>query len=201
MALNTEVCNLAISHLGVAKTIIDVETEQSIEAKICRRFYELALKAVLRDYPWPFATKISSIALVENNPNDDWEFSSRYPSDCLHVRRILGQAANVTIDVRVPYKISRDGSGRLIYTNQPDAQIEYTLDISDYTIITGDFILAFSFLLAHYAAPALTNGDPFKLGDRAKLNYYEEISSAKATAVNEEQVEALPESEYVRGRL
>lgn len=201
MALNTEVCNLAISHLGVAKTIIDVETEQSIEVKICRRFYAKALSSCLRDYPWPFATKFGTLALVETAPNEDWGFSYRYPSDCLHVRRILGQSRNATRDVRVSYKIAQDNQGKLVYTDQEDAQIEYTLNIDDYTVMTDDFIMAFSFLLAHYISPALTNGDPFKLGDRAKTNYFEEISNAKSTAVNEEQVDDLPESEYVRGRI
>lgn len=200
MALNTEVGNLALSHLGITHTVSDLETEQSIEAKVLRRFYERAMNICLREFPWSFATKIDALALVEEDPNNDWSYSFRYPSDCLHVRRILGQTRNDTRDVRVAYKIAQDSSGKLIFTDQPDAEIEYTLNITDYAIMTDDFIMAFSFLLAYYVAPSLAKGDPFKLGDRALKGYEIEISSAKSTAVNEEQVDELPESEYVRNR-
>lgn len=198
--LNTEVANLTLSHLGMSHSILDLETEQSIEAKVIRRFYERAMNLCLRDFPWPFATGFFALGLVEEQPNEDWGYSYRYPS-CLHIRRILGQSRNDTRNTRVPYKIGSDDNGKLIYTDQQDAEVEITKFVTDYTVMTDDFIMAFSFLLAHYSAPALTAGDPNKLGERAKNNYLEEISSAKSASVNEEQVDALPESEFVRGRV
>lgn len=198
---NTEIGNLALSHLGMSHTVTDLENEQSIEAKVLRRFYEPAMNTCLRDFPWPFATGFFALGLVEEQPNEDWGYSYRYPSECLHVRRILGQSRNDTRNTRVPYKIGSDNQGKLIYTDQQDAEIELTKPITDSTIMTDDFKMAFSFLLAHYAAPSITKGDPNKLGARAKDNYLEEISSAKSAAVNEEQVDNLPESEFVRGRI
>lgn len=200
MALNTEVCNLALSHLGVTKTITDAESEQTVEAKQCRRFYERALQVCLRDYPWPFATRFAKLALVENNPISHWAFSYRYPANCLHMRKILGDSRNDTREERIAYQITSDDSGKLVYTDRPDAEIEYTINLTDYTVMTPDFIMAFSFLLAHYLAPSLTSGDPFKLGERAEQNYLKEISSSKSAAINEAQVDELPESAFVRGR-
>lgn len=198
---NTEIANLAIAHLGVSKQISDLETETTVEARTCRLFFERALKSVLRSYPWPFCTEVRELSLVEEDPNDEWAFSYRYPAEALHVRRILNPGTIETSDTRLTYKIAQDDTGKLIFTDQEDAQVEITKYIEDYTVMTDDFQMALSFLLAHYIAPTLTNGDPFKLGERAKLNYLEEISKAKGTSVNEEEVGALPESEYVRGRV
>jgi hypothetical protein len=200
--MNTEIANLALAHLGVAKSIADLQTEQSTEANVCRRFYEIAKRSVLRSYPWPFATEIVELGLVEEEPTEEWLYSYRYPANALHVRRLLnGIARNETNDVRESYRLAKDNQGKLIYCDKEDAEAEITVYVDDDAIESDDFKMAFSFLLAHYIAPTVTSGDPFKMGERAKANYLEEISKAKGTASNEEEIDALPESEYARGRL
>lgn len=87
MSSSTEISNMALSHLAISREIAALDTERSQEAQACRRFYETVRKTVLRDYPWPFATKFATLALVEDDPNSEWDFSYRYPSDCLNARR------------------------------------------------------------------------------------------------------------------
>lgn len=201
MSYNTEVANLALSHLGIGKTVSDIETEQSAEAKVVRAFYNIVLKMVLRDYPWPFATKISTLGLISENPNTEWGYSYQYPSDCEYARRILGVNRNETNLERVPYKIFNSDSGLLIYADIENAQLEYTMKIEDFTIMPADFIMAFSFKLAYYIAPQITTGDPMKMGERARVNYELELSNAKSAAFNEEQQDVPPDSELVRVRV
>ncbi len=201
MSYNTEAANLALSHLGIGKTVSDLESEQSAEAKVVRAFYNIVLKMVLRDYPWPFATKISTLGLVEENPNDEWLYSYQYPSDCEYARRILGVSRNESNEERVPYKIFIGDTGRLIYTDIENAQLEYTVTSEDFTVMPADFIMAFSFKLAYYIAPQITAGDPMKMGERARVNYELELSNAKSAAFNEEQQDVPPESELVRMRI
>jgi hypothetical protein len=200
MPSDTEIANLAISHLGVAKEIADLETEDSEEANTCRRFYTTALEATLRDLPWPFATKFIALALVEEDPTDEWDYSYRYPADCLKVRRILSGIRNDTRQSRAPYKISQDGSGRLILTDQQNAEIEYTVNETDEQKYPADFVLAFSFRLAMYAAARLTAGDPFKLKLEMEKSYRKELVMAGASAFTEEQIDEEPDSEYIRER-
>jgi hypothetical protein len=196
----TAIANLAISHLGIGKEIANLETERSSEAQACRRFYETARDVTLRDFPWPFATKINAIGLVEEDPNDEWGFSYRYPTDCLMLRRILSGLRNDNRQSRIPYRVTRDDSGLLIYTDAEDAELEYTIKETDVGRFPADFTMAFSFLLAGYVAPRLTGGDPFKLGQRALELYQIELSHARLTAMNEEQSEELPDSEFIRTR-
>lgn len=200
MASSTEICNQALRHLGVSKTIANIDTEQSSEANTCRAFYETVRDATLRDFNWPFATKFEDLGLVEENPNDEWAYSYRYPSDCLNLRRIVSGNRNETAADRIVYKISRDDSGRLIYTDQQDAAIEYTMRVTSTEEFTPDFVLAFSFNLALFIAPQVTAGDPFKMGDRAERMYNFLMTKAQAQAANEEQPDALPDADYIVAR-
>lgn len=200
MASSTEICNLALSHLRVSKEIANLETERSQEAASCRAFYETARDATLRDFAWAFASKIDSLPLVEEDPNDEWAYSYRYPTDCLKIRRILSGNRNDSHQTRQPYKVIQDSAGLLILTDKRDAELEYTIRADDSDRYPADFILAFSFRLAAYIAPRVTAGDPFKLGERALRMYQLEMSMAQASDVNEEQPDVLPESEFIRGR-
>ena len=72
MASKTEIANLALSHLGVGKEIGNLDTEKTEEAVAMRRFYESARDATLRDFPWPFATRMVALALVASPPTQWW---------------------------------------------------------------------------------------------------------------------------------
>ena len=200
MATKTEIANLALSNLGVGREIANIETENSQEANACRRFYDQARETTLRDFNWPFATKEVALGLVASNPTEEWTYSYRYPSDCLKLRRIFSGLRNDTRQSRVPYKIVRDDTGKLIYTDQISASMEYTINETDASRFDQDFVMALSFRLAAYMAPRLTSGDPFKMGERAYKLYVYEITKAQASAANEIQDEEKPQAEWINDR-
>ena len=171
MSSTTEISNLAISHLGIGKEIANLDTEQTEEASACRRYFESAKKATLSDLDWTFATKFAVLNLIESEPNDEWNFSYRYPSDCINMRRILSGQRQDTQKTRVPYRISADSAGRIIYTDKEDAEIEYTKNVTDPGLFSAEFTLALSFRLASYIAPRLTGGDPFKMKQEMLAQY------------------------------
>lgn len=200
MASKVGIVNLALGHLAVGKEIANLETEKSEEARAGRRFYDVALKVVLRDFPWPFATRITALALVEEEPNTEWGYSYRYPSDCLYFRRILSGLRNDSRQSRAPYRVARDASGLLIFTDQQDAEAEYTILANAPQFYPPDFELALSYYLASLMAPHVTGGDHFKLGERALQLYSLHLSTAQSNAGNEEQAEEEPEAESIRAR-
>lgn len=199
MASETEICNLALSHLGSGKEIANL-SERSQEAAACRRFYESSRDLVLREYHWPFARRIIAVGLVQQNPNSEWGFSYRYPSDCASIRRILSGLRTDNAASRVPFLIGQDADGQLIYTDQGSAEIEYTKKETNTDRYPPDFVMALSLRLAAYIAPRITAGDPFKMGARALQLYMQQIMTADATASNEEQIDIAPESEFIRDR-
>lgn len=199
---NTEIANLALSHLGVSKEISNLDNEASAEASSCRRFYEPARKQTLRDFAWPFATKYAALGLVANLPAEieEWAYSYRYPSDCASLRRIVSGIRPETQQTRVPYQIARDITGLLIYTNKTDAEVEFTFNETDVSRFPEDFVMALSLRIAMYVAPRLTAGDPFKLRAGAAQLYAFEIDRARASAGNEEQPNEPAPSELERSR-
>jgi hypothetical protein len=200
MASSTEICNLALSHLGTGKRIADIETERSQEAATFRSLYDIVLDEVLRDYAWPFATKIDDLGLIEEDPNSEWSFSYRYPTDCVFFRKLLSGTRNETMNSLVPYKISNDDTGQIILTDLEDAEAEWTMRVSNSALFPADFTMAFSMKLAERASSTLLGGDPFSIGDKVASKYLRTVENAMAAAGNEEQKELKPESEFILAR-
>ena len=199
-ASKTEIANMALNHLASEREIQDVDTDRSNEAMACRRFWDTCRDALLRSYPWPFATKTAGLALVATNPTDEWAYSYQYPSDCLALRRIHSGSRMDSRQSRIPYAIVQGAAGKLILTDAANAVADYTVRIVETQYWDPDFVLAFSARLAFYIAPRVTGGDPFGLGKRAMQLFGMEVSSAESGAGNEEQPEEDPGSEFERAR-
>jgi len=197
---DTEIANLAVSHLGISEEIGDLTTENSDEANAIRRFYDVALETTLRELNWPFTTRYQTLGLVEENPNDEYRYSYRYPSDVLFIQKIQSGIRNDNRQSRISYRIMSDDSGQLVLTDAKDPVIYYIRKEDNVSFYPSDFVLAFSYQLAFLAAPRITGGDPFRLGDKAQVNFFNMISKASANQLNDEQAEQDPESEYTRAR-
>lgn len=196
----TEICNMALAHLGVGKPIADLDTDRDKTAQACRTFYETALRATLRDFAWPFATAFVDLSLISEDPTDEWNYSYGYPANCLKLRRILSGLRNDNRQSRIPYKFVETTGAKVIYTDMQDAAVEYTLLREDVEAYPDDFVLALSRRIASYIAPLVTGGDPFKLQEKNMQLYMYEITLATANSLNEEQMEEQPDGEQIRFR-
>lgn len=112
MTTRESICNRALSHLGIAKTISDLDADGTAESIALLQFYEPSVRQVLRDFAWPFATAFATLDLVEEDPTVEWDYSYRLPSDCLTVRRIVqpDSSRNETRQSRAPWRIVRDAA-------------------------------------------------------------------------------------------
>ena len=196
----TEIANLALSHLGISKEVGNLDTENSANANACRRWFENARDETFRDFHWPFATTYATLGLVESDPNTDWAYSYRYPSDCMRFIKVLNTVRNDSRQSRVPIEIASDSSGKLIFCDTEDACGKYTKKITDVSLFTQDYVNMLSLLLASYIAPRVTAGDPFKLGERAYNLYVISKTKTEATAFNEQQDDEVVDSEFIRAR-
>lgn len=200
MASKTEILNMALSHLGISKDVANIDTEKSEEAAAGRRFYDLAKDIVSTITAWPFLTKIAALALIEASPNVEWAYSYRYPSDCKHLKRILSGVRNDSRQTRSPYRVAHDTGGLVIFSDQENAEMEYSVTPNNPQLYSSDYTLSFSYLLASFMAPRLTKGDQFNLGGKALQLFNFTVSQAEARAFNEEQVEEAPNAEHIRAR-
>lgn len=202
MASIADICNMALSHLGVGDQITDLDTESSKEALACRLWYDKCRDQVLRAFAWPFATIVEDLTLVEEEPNDglEWAYSYRYPSACISLRRILSGARTDSQSSKVPYRIVRDDAGRLILSDLEDAQVEFTQLVEAADQFDPLFVDALSYLLAAKIGPRVCGGDQFKLSDRALQMYAWAIGQAMNAAANEERSDEPPDAELISAR-
>lgn len=200
MSTKTEILNMALGHIAVSKRVANFDTEDSEEAKMGRLFFDNARDNTLRDIPWPFTTVIEALALIEEEPNTEWGYAYQYPSTCLRIRRVLSGIRNDTRQTRIPYRISKGTSGKIIWVDSVDAQIEYTVREPDPQMYSSNLTMALSLYLAHLIAPSLTAGDRNKLGARALELFAWEITRAEANDLNEQQDEEEVNSEFIRSR-
>ena len=166
-----------------------------------RRYYDEARREVLRDGGWPFATAIDTLALIEEQPNSQWRYSYEKPTGALKLIRIplAGMRAEMQSEP-IPFTEGYSASGSVILTDQEDAELEYIVNVEDVSRFPPDFTLAFSLLLAAYAAPVIASGDSFKRRLECLQLYGAAMPKARANANNEGATDPLPESEFIRAR-
>jgi hypothetical protein len=203
MSSELDICNMALSHLGVSVEIQDLAAERSKEAQACRRFYEPTRDEVLRDFDWSFARRREALAKVADDPDTYWSFSYRRPANALAIRS-LPNDAGIRIDTsasRVVFSEGSDATGELIFTDQIDAEVIYTVRETNAEKFPPDFVHALSLLLASKIGPRVAGGDQFKLADRAFGLYRLAIQKAQANAANENaRLDPEPDAEMVRIR-
>ncbi|MHB1098093.1 MAG: hypothetical protein ACYCZR_00935 [Burkholderiales bacterium] len=197
---DVQICNMALGHLGHTKFIATL-AERSLAANLCDLYYEPARDFALEDFPWPFATKYLTLGLVEDFTDDtnphDWNYSYRYPDDCVFARRLVTSLGR-TNPTPPPFKVGADAQGRLIYTDEADAVLEYTKLVTDTNLFPSVFAVATSWYLASLIAPGLAKDRKQAMG---ALQVYEVLKSqAQAQQLNEQQQSVEPESEFIRAR-
>ena len=79
--------------------------------------------------------------------------------------------------------------------------IEFTANTTVVNDFPQDFQVAFMFKLAHYMAPSLTGGDPYKVGDRALMMYEKTVNTAASHAYNEENQDPQRPGEFIDTRF
>ena len=199
MTSEVSICNMALGNIGVSQTIANLD-EPSKEAKACKRYYEQSVNEVLRKFPWPFATRYVTLALVEEAPNNQWDYSYRHPSNCEMVRRVIPSNIGVSDNYRSPFVLASDNVGKLIWSNEPLALAEITYRMTDPTTFDSIFVKALSWLLGSKISPSLSGNRAKEIIDRAMGMYQVSINEAGNAAFNEQEVDKRPDTEFLRAR-
>jgi len=183
MATKTQIANLALLRIGVTQPLTDADTDTSREAIAVRLLYDEERDYVLRDFPWPFARKYATATLVTGSVsipvNPDWIYAYSYPSDCVFVRRVINCYGRQATSPP-PFVTGRSDAGaKLIFTNQQDAALEYTVRVPE-TEFDSTFVSMLAWRLAAGLATALARAA--ELGKNALEMYAAERAAAMSRA-------------------
>lgn len=167
MANAVEICNLALGHLGSEANVASISPpDGSAEAGYCARYFPIARKLTIALAQWSFATKREKLAEV-TNPSNVWLFAYSLPSNCIKPYRILKLGATTEQD-GAAFTIE-DG---VVLTNESNAVLVFTRDVTDTTRYSPEFISAMSWMLSSYLAGPIIKGSEgansaLKLRERA----------------------------------
>lgn len=202
MASKTQIAKIALGRIGSTKLVNNIETETSREAVVIRTFIDDDIEFVLRDFPWPWATAYVELALVAGSStaraNADWLYSYRYPSDCVFARRLVVESVGRNNPNPPPFRLGRDGQGKLIFTNEADAVLEFTQRITETAEFDSMFVSMLAWKIGSGASPSLSRIKG--MAEQCMQMYEIDKSKAQSRALNEGQQETPQEAEMMRAR-
>lgn len=196
-----EVCNLALSHVGNGQSLNSLE-ERTLEARMCKLHYGPTRDKLLELFPWRFATKRAVLAeLAEERTG--WDFVYQLPADCLQPQYIWTGIRNPSSDLRVPFDVEATGAaatvtGRVLVTDQADAELIYTAECPTVALWTPSFVDAVAWALAVKLALVV----PVKpqLAALAMPEARRALAEAKASQLNSRQADPPPLSSITTAR-
>lgn len=192
------ICNLALSRIGITLRINSISPPDATqEADTCSFLFPLMRDMLLEEHQWPFAVKRDALALVEELDSHDWDYAYRYPNDCMRAIRIKGQTR--AVDDYIPFEVSADDAGRLILTDEENAELKYVRRWDDESQYPSLFASALAWKIAMEAVVPL--GRDLAIKTRAEAGYEVAVTKALATAFNEEEGDRPPKPQSITARL
>lgn len=197
MASEIDICNRALARIGVS-ILINSMNEASNEARMASLFYDATRQALLRDFPWPFATRRVVLANLGAAPTG-WGFRYRYPVDALRIQSlVLPGHRSPAAHERVPFSIASDAEGKILVTDAAVAEALYTADVRDASQFDALFADALTWAVAaEMAMPLMQNAS---IAKAMREQVVQAISTARSAAFEEGQEDQPPESEFITVR-
>lgn len=204
----TDMCNLALYDIGHTKSINDVDTERSEEARVCKGLFDQVLDEVLEDYPWPEATGRAQPAAIDETTldlgavPDGWTYAYALPADCVPngIRKVYPGVRNPRRDQEVPHAIENDArTGQtIILTDEEDPELLYTRRLTNYAKISPSLARAVSTKLGEYIIPALRK--ELKLVPVQAQKYERALAKATTSAKRGEMPDEDPDPSWIANR-
>lgn len=222
MASDVDICNIGLAHLGAEAQVASISPpDGSVEAGLCARFYPIARKELLEDQQWAFSKRRVQLAEVDNT-STVWKYAYATPAGMINALRVLrlkyvndasllwpaGSYLTYNFDWQaVDELFTERGSADfeiengVLRTNEPEAVLLYTADVTDTTKYSAKFVSAFGMLMAAYlAGPIIKGVEGTKIGTQWRQAAYNMSASAAASNANSANERANHVAEHIRAR-
>jgi hypothetical protein len=179
---NTSLFNSAIDRVGGQS--IGSATEDSKNAKVCRRNWDSTRRTLLRLHPWRFAiSRIQLAPLADVPPFGDFQFMFAVPQD--YIKMIKPVTANNTVDPLCDWQLERYNGRRVILSNNcfPTGtqtnllNLRYVADVTSVPEFDPLFYTAAYLSLADDICEKITSSTQKK--NSIQADYKDAISEAK----------------------
>lgn len=136
----TDICNLALAHLGEAPVVS--LNEESAASRACQLHYEHCRDKLLRAHRWNFATARATLTALAEAPDFTWAKQYPMPDDCLRVLEVNDSEAGDMVSE------SWIIEGRSILADATVMEIVYIKRVTDVSEYDSLFVDALSYALA-----------------------------------------------------
>lgn len=198
--IKLQIINLALGHSGMTSITQAQLTANELPSAIAANLYwDVCQDEVLGEVPWSFAT--NTLALSSLNVRDIiWSYCYSYPTVSVgSMWNVFNEATTVTKEEQefeVKYISSLAVSA--IYTNLQYAYGEFSYRVTDTTIWSTKFVMAFSYKLASSMTMSIS-GDVTKATALSDI-YNNLIGEAKRIGNSEKRKVPNVSSSYQDGR-
>lgn len=217
MASAVDICNAGLSHLGSDAIVTSIDPpDGSTEAAHCVRFYPIARTELLDSYTWTFAKRRVALAAVDN-PSSVWAYAYGLPPNIMNAVRVLNSFTLLdygflpTTTFLTPSEAALfnergsadfDIEGDTLLTNEPEAVLLYTVDITDPSKFSPTFVTTLGYLMASYLAGPLIKGtEGAKTGGTLRQVSTRLAQGAMALDANNSSEPAARIPDSIRARL
>lgn len=199
-AVTTEhqVANLALGLVGQRQTI-DSLNEATTEAQVAKTYFASTRNELLEGWAWHFATKRVVLALTTET-REEWGYAYAAPADMLLPRKIWNGVREEGSGERIPFtwELNDAGTGFLILTDQVEAQLVYTVELTTVAMWSAGFVKALAAQLAVCFAGALPVKPQLMPGLEAAA--MRALLQARASDANSVTRDVAADSEIIRER-
>ena len=126
---DVEICNMALDDLGTGN-IISFDEQYNDNAKLCKRWYEVTRKSLLKDLNASFAIKRDVLAALSSTPAYGRTYEFLLPNDCLKLLNINGP-----LDEQ-DYQIE---GNKILYDSDDPLYIRYVSDFKEVNKFDDEF--------------------------------------------------------------
>ena len=194
MASDTDICNLALSHISNRARLESLDPpDKTLEGKHCATFYPIARDVAIESSPyWRFARTRVALASVTALEDSEWGFAYALPTGFLKAVKVVPPGATRDQpgeDYVIETVIDAEGKGDdVLYTNVDEAVLHYIYRETNAGRYSPLFVSALSWLLASYlAGPIIKGRTSVSVKESAYKVYLSELAKAKASQINQRQ--------------
>ena len=152
---DVSISNRALSHLKANNRITSLN-EESLEARLCKLYFDEALDALLEKHPWNFAMARQELSLSADTPVYGYDYKFQLPTDpyCIKVMEVVDSGEAEITDWTI--------EGRYLLCDSTTCYIKYVKRVEQYNELSVGFRDALEYRLASKVAESLTGSTSIK---------------------------------------
>ncbi|MBP2638216.1 MAG: hypothetical protein H6Q72_4123 [Firmicutes bacterium] len=192
-----DICNMALTFIGSTRPISSF-ADQSTEATICGRFYDIARKSLLNETDWNFAKQsYTALTVVTDEANQEYQYVYEYPDDAIRILSV-GLGDHHKEPFKIIYTDTDTDSVQRIVCNLKNAMAEYIVNVENTDLMPAYFTEALAWKLGGMIAIGLAKTP--QIAQNAMQIQQGIVERAKYLSGAEKKQPLRSDNHYIRAR-